>query len=267
MLDTLRQRYHGHAWTPVTLGMSGARVWRVEGTAPLYVKTTEHAQFGDTGESLIAEAARMTWFRSHGVPVPDVVDCDSDGQFAWLVTNAVHGRTAADPWAADRLDAVTDALADFAVSLHALPTDACPFDRSLAVTIPQAHRAAADGRLDLADLDAERAGWSPARLVAALDESSPVAEDLVVCHGDFCLPNVLLAPESLAVTGIIDLGRAGVADRHMDVALITRSIAHEMNEQYGAARADRFTARYETAAGVTIDPSKIGFYRLLDEFA
>jgi len=41
--------------------------------------------------------------------------------------------------------------------------------------------------------------------------------DLAVCHGDFCLPNVVLDPETLVVTGILDVGRLGIADRHLDL--------------------------------------------------
>ncbi len=252
---------------PVTLGLSGARVWRLDGDTTLYVKTTEHTQVGDRGVALAAEAERLAWFETQGIRVPEVVDADADEQFAWLVTTALAGRTAADPWPAAQLNAVIDALADVAVSLHALPVVECPFDRRLDVTIPAALRAADRGRLESAQLDAERAGWSTSKLVTALIESRPTSEDPVVCHGDFCLPNVLFDPVTLSFAGLVDVGRAGVADRHMDIALITRSIGHEMNDQYAPSSADRLMQRYAATTGTTIDPDRIAFYRLLDEFA
>lgn len=35
----------------------------------------------------------------------------------------------------------------------------------------------------------------------------PTFEDFVVRHGDLCLPNELLDPDTLTVTGLIDVGR------------------------------------------------------------
>ena len=106
---------------------------------------------------------------------------------------------------------------------------------------------------DLDDLDEERRGWTLDRLVAELLATRPADEDLVVCHGDLTLDNVLFDPDTGRATGLIDAGRLGVADRWMDLALATRSL--------GPA-ADRYLARY----GIAPDPAKLAFYRLLDEF-
>jgi aminoglycoside phosphotransferase len=265
MLDSLRRRFRGLTWVPVTLGLSGDRVWRVDGKPAVYVKTAEHSQRPDSGRRLAAEASRLRWLATQGMPVPEVIEVGTDDQFAWLVTTAVAGRTAADPWPETDRVAVVDALADVALGLHALATEDCPFDRSLAVTVPEAIRAAESGLVDTEDFDAERDGWTAQQLVNALTTTQPSAEDLVVAHGDFCLPNVLLDPQTHAVTGLIDVGRTGVADRHTDLALITRSLTHEMNADYGKCYADRFLARY-AADGAHIDPSRLAFYRLLDEF-
>ena len=268
VLDSLRRRYRGRSWTPITLGLSGARVWRVEGTPAVYVKTTEHSQHRDSGFSLAAEADRLRWLATQGMPVPEVLDVGADEQFAWLITAAVAGRTAADLWPEDERDAVVDAVADIALTLHTLPVAECPFDRRLAVTVPNALHAATGGLADLDNLDAERAGWTVAQLVDALTRTRPATEDLVVCHGDFCLPNVLLDQSTHRVTGLIDVGRIGVADRYWDLALITRSLRHEMNGQYDEEHADRFLRRYvaATPALSDVDLDRMAFYRLLDEF-
>lgn len=238
-------------WERVTGGLSGAAVFRGRG---VYRKVTP-----DAG----VEAATLTWLRDHGVPVADVVDVGPD----WLVTREIAGRTAADAWPPDQRGRVVDALADVTRALHALPLVECPFDRSLAAAALEARAAVASGSIDVADLDEERLGWTPDALLAELNERLPdmlAREVLVVTHGDWCLPNVVLDPDTVTIVGLLDTGRAGRADRYTDLALMDRSLRSDTrNPQYGSDFADRYLARCGHDA---VDYDKLDFYRLLDEF-
>ena len=229
------------------MGRSGAAVARSNGR---YRKVS-----ADPRHDLVGEGERLTWLRAHGIPAAEVLDCRP----GFLLTAEIPGRSAAEDWPAERRPAVMDALAAVTRALHALPVNECPFDRRLAVAVPTALAADLDGAV----LDAERSGWSRDRLVAELLATRPDEEDPVVCHGDLCLPNVLLDPETAQVTGVVDVGRLGVADRWADLAVATRSITSDLNPQFGPADADRYLARY----GIAPDQKKIDFYRLLDEFA
>jgi streptomycin 3"-kinase len=80
--------------------------------------------------------------------------------------------------------------------------------------------------------------------------------DLGVCHGDACLPNVLFDPDTLEVTGLIDLGRLGVADRYSDLALITI----QLHDEWSVDPAP-FLAAYGLPRP---DQRRLEFYRLLD---
>jgi kanamycin kinase/aminoglycoside 3'-phosphotransferase-2 len=255
-----RSRFSRHRWIPVTEGHSGAGVWRLEGRPTYYVKIAERSAHPDSGFDLVAETERLRWLAGRGLPVPEVVDSGP----TWLVTTAVPGRPASAAWPAERLAGVVDALADITRTLHQLPVANCPFDRSLAVTMPHARQAAVEGLIDLADLDQERRGWDAGRLLSTLEATRPAVEEVVVCHGDLCLPNVLLDPETLRITGLIDLGRLGIADRYADLALATRSLrADDLNPQFRPEHADRFLARYGESP---VDAQRLEFYRLLDEF-
>ncbi len=112
------------------------------------------------------------------------------------------------------------------------------------------------GRVDETDFDDSRIGRSALDLLDELEATRPDSEDLVVTHGDYCLPNVVLRDG--AVAGFIDVGRAGVADRHQDFACAARSIAYNYGEQ--------FVAPFFEAYGMAPDPARIAFYQLLDEF-
>lgn len=249
-------------WEPVRTGRSGADVRRSpDGGA--YAK----AGSGTLREDLQAERDRLEWLAGTDLPAAEVLDWADDGQTATLTMRAVPGVAMSELPAADVRGAVAS-LARFLQRLHSLPRESCPFERWLAVTVPLARVRVDAGLVDEDDVDGERKGRSAPDLLAELIDRRPDVErlevgDLVVCHGDACLPNFLLDPESLEVTGMIDVHRLGVADRHLDLALATRSMADSaLNPAYGPDAAETLLAAY----GRDADPSRIDFYRLLDEF-
>lgn len=193
---------------------------------------------------------------------------------AVLVTSAVPGVPISSVRRSDARVAARS-LALLLRDLHAIPVSSCRFDRTLAVTVPAACAAVAVGVVDAGDFDEERTGLEPSTVLEELLAAAPrasVAEpgDLVVCHGDACLPNVLVDPETLQPTGIVDVGRLGVADRHQDLALATRSLADpDLNPAFGPGCADAFLESYLSESGLEhsrVDPDRLAFYRLLDEF-
>jgi kanamycin kinase/aminoglycoside 3'-phosphotransferase-2 len=238
-------------WTRVETGRSGDEVFRRDGE---YRKVSPTARL---------EAATLKWLASQGLPVPEVIDVTD----SWVVTREVVGRTAAEPWPRGAHQRVVDALADIAIALHHLPVEGCPFDRSLATVSPLARERADTGLVDLDDLDEERRGWSAAQLVAELDRALPEMIDrerLVVTHGDLCLPNVILDPDTVSVIALVDTARLGRADRYADVALMHRSLtSNDLNPQYSGQTGERFLHRLEHDE---VDDDKLAFYRLIDEF-
>ncbi|MEU3714290.1 APH(3') family aminoglycoside O-phosphotransferase [Streptomyces catenulae] len=261
MSEEVRKLYPRHTWTPVTEGDSGAFVHHLTGPGELYVKLVPAQP--DTGLDLKAEADRLEWLTAQGLPVPRIVDLGSGATASWLVTEAVPGVSAAEEWPTVQRPEVAEVMADVARQLHELPVEACPFDASLDVVIPQALHRLEAGLVDLGDLEEERAGWSEWRLRAELESARPPQEDVVVCHGDLCPNNVLLDPETRRLTGVIDVGRLGRADRHADLALAMRELSREEDPWFGPHCVQRFVERY---GAENIDPTKTAFYQLLDEF-
>lgn len=142
--------------------------------------------------------------------------------------------------------------------IHSLPIADCPFRRELKFTLPLAEKNLGLGLVDESDFDAERKGWNAADVYAELREKIPAQEDLVFTHGDYCFPNILVAGGR--VSGVVDLGRAGVADRYQDIALFLRSFESNL----AAADFDLFLEEYGLIR--KLDTQKLEFYRILDEF-
>jgi aminoglycoside phosphotransferase len=250
------------AWTSVSSQSFGSRVYRVDGASPCFVKTMPHPDASDLRFSPQAEARRLGWLAEQGIAVPEVIELGADESAAWLITRAVPGRVAASEWRPHEHARILESVADLARSLHRLPVESCPFDGRSTHTLAWAEVATRSGWVDTEDLDEAHRGWSAEALLAELRATAVPPEDLVVCHGDLCLDNLIIDPERLCVAAVIDVGRLGVADRWRDLSLLVRSLTED---EAWAAVGDPVAAllgRY----GTPLDATKARFYQLLDEF-
>ena len=114
-------------------------------------------------------------------------------------------------------------------------------------------RRIAEGRAEQADLHPEFAHLSLNEAVATLEELAPEHEDPVVCHGDYCFPNVLVEGDN--VTGYLDLGELAVADRWWDIAVGSWSTQWNIGSGWERLFIDSY--------GVEVDAARMTFYRLL----
>ena len=162
---------------------------------------------------LIAEADRMRWAIDYH-SVPEVMSAGP----GWLHTAAIPGLSAVAPDWARRPRTATRAIAQGLRLLHgSAPVATCPFGAP---------------------------SWVPV--------DAPPADLLVVCHGDACAPNTVVADDAQC-SGNVDLGDLGVADRWADLAVATMSL--EWN--YGPGFEAEFFDEYEIEA----DDEKLEYYR------
>ena len=94
----------------------------------------------------------------------------------------------------------------------------------------------------------------PARLAEELTQ-------LVVCHGDLCLPNILVDPHTGQVMALIDLGRLGRADPYGDIALLLATARETWPDETMARQAEQ---EFAEIYGTQLDPERRNFYLRLD---
>lgn len=250
----------GGDWLPVTTGESGAAVFR-SADATRYAKCVSAA---DTG-GLKAERDRVAWLGGQGVPGPRVLDWRSGDAGACLVTSAVFGVPADHVPAAD-LRASWEHLADAVRRLHEVPVSECPFRRGLDTMVAVARDVVARDAVNPQFLPVEQQHTPATELLTRLTPQVPrrreqEVADMVVCHGDLCLPNIILDPQTLKVSGFIDLGRLGLADRYADLALLLANARETWPDEERARAADLvFAERY----GIALDHDRLRFYLHLD---
>lgn len=240
---------------PVDIGESGCLVLRLddaEGRPRAYLKQGA----GDLAEAVADEHDRLRWLATH-LPVPSVLGFTEMADSTWLKTAAVAGQSA---WrqleqGAQDSETIADALARFMARVHSIPVGECPFTCPLDLKLVEARRRI-DAGLIRTDLFEPEWRDRPAEDIwHAIQAELPLSPDLVVTHGDFSLDNILL--DGGEVVGCIDVGAAGVADRHQDLAICWADLA-----EFGSGLQERFLTAY---ALTTPDPQKLNFYKLLNE--
>ncbi|KLO31194.1 phosphotransferase [Mycobacterium haemophilum] len=202
---------------------------------------SEFIKVAEAGAVDFADEARRLRWAARYVTAPRVLGVGRDGDWAWLRTRALPGRSAVHPRWVAAPDVAVRAIGAGLRRLHdQLPVQLCPFDWSVASRL--ATLSPASGRYPQ---PAARAG---------LGEPPPV-DQLVVCHGDACSPNTLIDDDGRCC-GHVDFGSLGVADRWADLAVATLSLSWNYPGRV-------WDAEFFAAYGIEPDPPRIDYYRRL----
>ncbi len=202
------------------------------------------------------------------LPVPTILAHETVGGKSYLLMRRCPGQMACaheymtDPVTQCRM------LADGLKRLWSTDISDCPFDQRLIHKLEQARYNVEHGLVDLDNVEPDTFGEKgfrdPEALLQWLYDNRP-QEEPVLSHGDFCLPNIFGAGET--VTGYIDLGKTGIADKWCDIALCYRSLSHNYSGRYHGtdAYADLDDMRLFRELSIEPDWEKIRYYILLDE--
>ncbi|MFK3668141.1 APH(3')-II family aminoglycoside O-phosphotransferase [Ochrobactrum teleogrylli] len=253
--DALLHRLAGYSSQQDELGRSSANVLLLDHDAhePLVLKIEP----ASTVSELADERARLEWLSAQGLPCPSVVAYERMADRHFLLMTRLAGSNLASSVGTLTPDRIVSILATALKALHSVDSDACAFDHRLEHRIKDARKRVEAGAVDEDDFDTEREGRTAEDLFSELHRLKPSQEDVVVTHGDACLPNFMASDGTF--TGFIDCGRLGLADRYQDLGLACWSIRYNLGNEWVKPFLDLYSAE-------AIDEAKIAYYRLLDEF-
>lgn len=142
---------------------------------------------------------------------PEVINWQEEQEGACLVITAIPGVPAADLSGADLLKA-WPSMGQQLGAVHSLSVDQCPFERRLSRMFGRAVDVVSRNAVNPDFLPDEDKSTPQLDLLARVERELPVRldqerTDMVVCHGDPCMPNFMVDPKTLQCTGLIDLGR------------------------------------------------------------
>lgn len=200
----------------------------------------------------------MQWI-SGRLPVPHILHYEKQGGEEFLLLSEIKGKDAKNAsLMKEHPVKFGQIMAETLLSVHQLNILDCLFDASLDKKLAKAKMRVEMGLVDSDDFDPERRHQTAIELLREAECNRPdeSLDDRVFTHGDYTPANNMLHENK--VTGIIDWGRAGAADRHQDIALMLRSLRRHA----GLAAANSFI---DTYGRHKIDFSKLDYYILLDE--
>lgn len=251
----LRKIVNEGIWEKDTMGMSDSKVYRIRNTGlggNGYLKIMHHS----SSESLSYERNIYNWLENR-LPVPKVIYYSKDDTKEILFISEIEGRNGADEKLGLLPEYIAKLMARGLKTVHSLDIKDCPYISTLDNKLAIAHERIVNGEVDEEDFEESYRGKKAEEIYDILIKTKPKDEDLVFTHGDYCLPNIMISNKE--ISGFIDMGRAGLADKYQDIALALRTLRHNFNDE-------KLEEIFLSTYGIEeVNLEKVKYYILLDE--
>ena len=182
--------------------------------------------------SNIDEAVENMRWMGKRVPVPQVIRYEVVDDKSYLLMSKVDGKMSCDPYYMEHPNEMVELLAEGLRMLWSADISGGRQDWSLEGDLEKV-RESLDRECEMGRTVVAPDGktlYSPKEVMVWLEENKP-KEELALSHGDYCLPNVFFKDGK--VSGFIDLGASGVADKYLDIADCYWSLKHNFNGFFG----------------------------------
>lgn len=214
------------------------------------------------------EFSMNSWLDNR-IPIPFLNEYCVEEELAFTLMSKAKGEMLCSKENMAHPEAIIKAVACGLKILWEINVDDCPYTTSrLEERLKRAEYNVLNGLVDLENVEPETFGpngfKNPEELLEWLKSNRP-EEDIVLTHGDFCLPNIFVKAEEISC--FIDLGKMGPADRWQDIAIAIRSLDHNFNGKYtdGKKIYDFKPQMLIDELGVVWNEEKYRYYILLDE--
>lgn len=204
------------------------------------------------------------------IKIPKILAYEVKEGTAYTLMTKAQGVMLCDEYYLTHAKETIRIMAEALKNLWTIDVSDCPYTTSrLENRLKVARYNVENGLVDMDNVEAETFGPNgmfegAEELILWLEENMP-EEDLVMTHGDMCLPNVFA--DDGKFSSFIDLGKMGPADRWQDVAIAIRSLKHNFEGYYNGGKAyyDFKAEEFLEALGIEMDEAKFKYYILLDE--
>ena len=183
-----------------------AGVWLIDRDGGYYLKKNRVGM-------LAREAEMAAYFHKKGLGA-EVLSYRSD-DFDWMLTARVSGEDATHRMYLDDPKRLCDTFATCLRALHEVDFSDCPVTDRTGEFLRLAEENRLTGNFDTSHFPDSFGYRSAEEAWTVLTAGKNGLQRDVLIHGDYCLPNVML--DNWRFSGFIDLGNAGIGDRHIDL--------------------------------------------------
>lgn len=255
--NSIKKIIENEKYTADNIGMSDSAVLLFSDKVLKIQNTSDEAE---------NEYIMMKWLREK-IPVPDVFAHEHVYGKSYLLMSKSDGEMACSDYYMNKPELLTELLAKAMRMLWEVDIADCPSKINPDKKLEMAEYAVENNLIDTDNVEPDTFGENgfenPRELLDWLIQNRP-DEDLVLSHGDFCLPNIFFSKNT--VSGFIDLGKTCAADRYQDIAICYRSLKHNFDGRYGGKVYSGFNPdMFFEKLGIEPDWKKIRYYILLDE--
>lgn len=203
----------------------------------------------------------MHWLTGK-LPIPQVIEYAVENGLSYLLMTRIPGEMCCSPYYMAHSDEMVSLMAEGLKRLWSIDITGCPRECPLENELQEALRRIRNGRLSPDEL--AECGFETAEDMAHWLETHPVPYEPVLSHGDYCLPNLLLKDGK--ISGFIDIGDIGIADRYSDIVDCWNSLKNNFGGVFGGPVYPDFDPDilFEKL-GITIDPEKFRYCRLIEK--
>lgn len=215
-----------------------------------------------SNDETVNEIKMMKWLRNI-VPVPELIAAETENGTSFILMSKVKGKMLCDEAFTKSPEKLLSFLTDGLKMLWSTDIKNCPCNNTLDFRLSAARYNVENGLVDIDNTEPETFGEngfkSPEELLIWLENNKP-KEELSLTHGDFSLQNIFA--ENDKISGFIDLGKAGIADKWQDIAICYRGLKHILNSNQNCKiHPDMLFEKL----GIEKDETKLKYYILLDE--
>ncbi len=252
MLNKMIEKYAIEEVVQNDIGCSGDQVYFLKSkNKNYYLKLSKKDE--------IIQEAKVGQFLKDKIPVPKTIEYGRYEQGYYFLKEELPGKVLYELLEKDVMGTI-EIYANTLKQLHQITIQDFPYQRDLK-SILQSLPDQFDS-IDLDEVEPITKQRGLQKTYERLCELLPKQLDLVISHGDYCMPNVIVGKE----IGLIDLGKTAIDDRYNDLALGLRSLKYNLH-LIGIEDSKEYLLHFLNTYGITdLDRNKIEFYYLLDEF-
>ena len=185
---------------------------------------------------------------------------------SYLIMTRIKGKMACDEIYMNNGDILIKALVDGLKFLWNFNITNCPFIQTVDDKIKQIEIKINKGLININNINLDFFFEEKFENVKELFNwliNHRTKEEFVLSHGDYCLPNIFI--ENNIFSGFVDIGKLGIADKWLDLAICYRSLKYNIEGKYNGKKYNIDPNLLFIKLDIKPNWDKIKFYILLDE--